>query len=160
MNIHATVLDWKAQKFQHELATESTYDEARKLLHSRKVQIAVYHGNQVLREQFKVFPDGRRDYRELALSISETLRHWETPVDAARRGLQEELGADAEVYEVLMSGEPPRVSEYHSNLYAGIRRRTETFEATYMMPVRFFNPNGYEETDEFGIVTVTQWVNL
>ena len=75
-------------------------------------------GEYMLVELDQVFSDGRS--RRRGSPPREKLKAGESPHDGLARGLLEELSLSPDDYEVLGSGEPPRVEQLQSPSYPGL----------------------------------------
>lgn len=95
-----------------------------------------------LREDRQVFKDGRTRKRDLATSIGEKMLPGETPADAARRALSEELG----VTKFALSRKLSRsTQERTSSGYPGLPTVYDVHETAVMIDPSEFKPEGYTE---------------
>jgi hypothetical protein len=85
------------------------------------VDVVVHCGNRVLVEHEQQLSDGRKRYRDLPLS--EKIKPGESPVDAAIRGLKEELQVEPNEIKILNASSPPEQIQRVSNSFPGLQTR-------------------------------------
>ncbi len=120
----------------------------------RKVSLAcvyVYYKNSdgktfVLKEDRQVFKNGSIGKRTLQNSVTEKMKAGETPLEAAKRGLMEELGI-TEDFNLKYLEQIEDESEITSS-YRGLKseRIKEMFEVT--LNDNQYSPDGYQEIQE------------
>ncbi|HYD93364.1 MAG TPA: hypothetical protein VEB18_02835 [Candidatus Paceibacterota bacterium] len=117
-------------------------------------------------ETRQVFPDGSPRMRNLPY-LRETAQLMEDLRVTACRGLQEELGIDAELEEIInpnvisiVNAELPRqyvTKHYTSDVYPGLSTWRTEWHVSYAMPQRHYRPEGYTLL-EHGITTHFEWL--
>ena len=97
----------------------------------------------VLVEEKQLFRDGRKRIRTLTSSLGEKIRALETPEEAARRGLKEELSI-AERIPLIGSGKEVRQLN-PSKSYPGIYTANILHRFDIFLPEKFYRAEGYVE---------------
>lgn len=105
----------------------------------------VAHRRYHLIEQRQDFVDGRSRERDLPASLGEKCKIGEDPLNAARRGVTEELGIVTDFE--LRDGEK-RENPSGETSYPGLRTRYETHWYDADLDSRAFNADGYVERQE------------
>lgn len=92
-------------------AGESMLDEDKRfglVRYSTVAGIDIFHktetGRHKLVEKKQIFSDGRERERNLKTSLSEKIKPGENPIDAALRGLKEEIGASLQPGDLVSRG--------------------------------------------------------
>lgn len=116
------------------------------------IEYADDSGRWELVEEKQVFNDGRERVRGLT-GVSEKMFPGETPADAARRALREEIGVESDV-ELNYLGE--RQTRIDSPSYPGLKSEYLHHEYGVELPAADYSPEGYQET-EGGKTTFFVW---
>jgi len=85
------------------------------------VDVIVRAGNRILMEGKQQFSDGRQRYR--GIPLSEKIKPGESHVDAAIRGLKEELQVNSSDVKVLEASLQPQLILEESQSYPGLRTK-------------------------------------
>lgn len=88
-------------------------------------------------EAMQVFKDGRPRVRNLESSLGEKVKPGEPPLEAAKRGMKEELSYIARG--TVVKGPMP------SDSYPGLNTRYVMHDFHVLLPRHLFKPEGYEE---------------
>jgi hypothetical protein len=95
------------------------------------------------RQEFK---DGRVERRDYPSSVSEKVRGFESPIQAALRGLREELGITTGVSLDLV---PPDIEPSEPSIhFPGIETQRKLFKYEVILPKELFKPDGYVEVQK------------
>jgi hypothetical protein len=100
----------------------------------------------LLKEDRQVFNDGRTRRREMPSSVSEKMKFDEDPVNAAVRGISEELGVDINRKQLIKR----RDLNYDggSMSYPGLKTRYKGHQYSCYFTANQFDINGYVERQE------------
>jgi len=111
------------------------------------VYIWVNHGDNVLAEEKSVWKDGRPPrVRDLPGSVSEKMKQDEHPLDAAVRGIKEELGLIIAANRFAFGGKTN--SEEDSSSYPGLITNSTKYSFSFELTDKEYNPDGYIEDSE------------
>jgi hypothetical protein len=99
-------------------------------------------------EQEQIFKDGRVRHRNISTSIGEKMKQLESPIDATKRALKEELGiqmtADDFNFQLLefFNEDRPAVP---SVSFPGLWTKRNLYFTEIYLPKKFYRPDGYME---------------
>jgi hypothetical protein len=108
------------------------------------VTCSIGEKNLILREDRQVFGDGRVRRRKLETTMGEKMQPGESPIDAARRSIREELGIQDDKLRVIDGGFLARGPE-ESPSYPGLRSLYRFFRFSVDLPVKHYRREGYTE---------------
>jgi hypothetical protein len=134
--------------------TALVVDDSGQLL--RKVDcigLKIYHTNDegkrfLLTEQKQVFTDGRVRSRQLEVSLAEKMAVGESPVIAAIRGLQEELGVKADINGLTGMMFEPVVDTRISTSYPNLWSQYTIINFDVKLTNKQYEPTGYVEVQK------------
>lgn len=112
---------------------------------TRQIQVAgvnVFYQNRRLYEDRQEFSDGRIRKRTLAYSLSEKFKTHESPEDAAKRALREELGIDGKI-DIKEIGK--NIETEDSLSYPGLKTRYIIYGFETLLSPEQFSADGYVE---------------
>lgn len=110
--------------------------------------VTVYYrdGDKKLRliEEKQIFANGESRYRTMESSVSEKLKAGESPKNAAKRGVKEELGIEGDL-SLKAKGKSER--QQVSPSYPGVASKYTTFRFEAWLNNDQYRPDGYVEDD-------------